>query len=71
MKLALDFVIVRTAAHDRAQQNPIMPRDRRYYSVYIMGSLSGTLYIGSAGSCTGAYFNINFITLRDSPQSTM
>jgi len=23
-----------------------MPRDRKYYCAYIMGSLSGTLYIG-------------------------
>ena len=27
-----------------------MSRDRRYYCVYIMGSLSGTLYIGFSGN---------------------
>ena len=28
----------------------VMPRDRKYYCVYIMGSLSGTLYIGFSGN---------------------
>jgi len=27
-----------------------MPRDRRYYCAYIMGSLTGTLYIGTSGN---------------------
>jgi hypothetical protein len=48
-----------------------MPRDRRYYCVYIMGSLSGTLYAGFSGNLHKRVFQHNSITLRDSRISTM
>lgn len=36
-----------------------MSRDRKYYCVYIMGSLSGTLYIGVRGNLHRRTFNTN------------
>jgi len=54
------FVIVRTAVFSVAHQNPNMPRDPRYYSVYIMGSLSGTLYIGFSGNLHKRVFQHKF-----------
>ena len=35
-------------------------RDRRYYCVYIMGSLSGTLYIGVSGNLHKRVFQHKF-----------
>ena len=37
-----------------------MSRDRRYYCVYIMGSLSGTLYIGFSGNLHKRIFQQKF-----------
>jgi len=37
-----------------------MPRDRRYYCVYIMGSLSGTLYLGVSGNLHKSVFQHKF-----------
>jgi putative endonuclease len=37
-----------------------MPRDRRYYCTYIMGSLTGTLYIGVSGNLHGRVFQHKF-----------
>ena len=37
-----------------------MPRERRYYSVYIMGSLSGTLYVGFSGNLHKRVFEHKF-----------
>jgi len=37
-----------------------MPRDRKYYCVYIMGSLSGTLYIGVSGNLHRRVFQHKF-----------
>jgi len=37
-----------------------MSRDRRYYCVYIMGSLSGTLYIGFSGNLHKRIFQHKF-----------
>ncbi|HEX7157536.1 MAG TPA: hypothetical protein VF214_00870 [Edaphobacter sp.] len=35
-------------------------RDRKYYCVYIMGSLSGTLYIGFSGNLHKCVFQHKF-----------
>jgi len=35
-------------------------RDRKYYSVYIMGSLTGTLYIGVSGNLHRRVFQHKF-----------
>jgi putative endonuclease len=37
-----------------------MSRDRRYYCVYIMGSLSGTLYVGFSGNLRKRVFQHKF-----------
>lgn len=37
-----------------------MPRDRRYYCTYIMGSLYGTLYIGVSGNLHRRVFQHKF-----------
>ena len=37
-----------------------MPRERKSYSVYIMGSFSGTLYIGMTGNLHGRVFEHKF-----------
>ena len=37
-----------------------MSRDRRYYCVYIMGSLSGTLYVGFSGNLHKRVFEHKF-----------
>ncbi len=37
-----------------------MTRDRKYYSVYIMGSLSGTLYTGMSGNLHRRVFQHKF-----------
>jgi len=37
-----------------------MPRDRKYYCVYIMGSLSGTLYIRISGNLYQRVFQHKF-----------
>lgn len=37
-----------------------MPRDHKTYSVYIMGSLSGTLYIGMTGNLRKRVFEHKF-----------
>ncbi len=37
-----------------------MPRERRYYCVYIMGSLSGTLYVGFSGNLQKRVFEHKF-----------
>jgi predicted GIY-YIG superfamily endonuclease len=37
-----------------------MSRDRRYYCVYMMGSLSGTLYIGFSGNLQKRVFQHKF-----------
>jgi putative endonuclease len=37
-----------------------MARDRRYYCVYIMGSLSGTLYVGFSGNLHKRVFQHKF-----------
>jgi putative endonuclease len=37
-----------------------MPRERKYYCVYIMGSLSGTLYIGVTGNLHRRVFQHKF-----------
>jgi len=38
----------------------LMRRDRKYYCVYIMGSLSGTLYIGVSGNLDRRVFQHKF-----------
>ena len=53
-------VIIRTALACRSSQNPHMARDRRYCCVYIMGSLSGTLYIGFSGNLHKRVFQHKF-----------
>jgi predicted GIY-YIG superfamily endonuclease len=40
--------------------NPEMPKDRKYYCVYIMGSLTGTLYIGVSGNLHRRVFQHKF-----------
>lgn len=37
-----------------------MPRDRPYYCVYIMGSLTGTLYVGFSGNLHKRIFEHKF-----------
>jgi predicted GIY-YIG superfamily endonuclease len=37
-----------------------MPRERKYYCVYIMGSLSGTLYTGVSGNLHKRVFQHKF-----------
>jgi putative endonuclease len=37
-----------------------MPKDRKYYCVYIMGSLTGTLYIGVSGNLHRRVFQHKF-----------
>jgi len=37
-----------------------MPQDPKYYCVYIMGSLSGTLYIGVSGNLNRRVFQHKF-----------
>jgi putative endonuclease len=37
-----------------------MARDHKHYSVYIMGSLSGTLYIGFSGNLHRRFFQHKF-----------
>ena len=37
-----------------------MSRDRRYYCVYILGSLSGTLYVGFSGNLHKRIFQPKF-----------
>jgi putative endonuclease len=39
---------------------PIMPKGRRTYSAYIMGSLSGTLYVGMTGNLRKRVFEHKF-----------
>lgn len=51
---------VRTAAYVVKYENASMARDRRYYCVYIMGSLSGTLYIGFSGNLHKRVFQHKF-----------
>jgi len=41
-----------------------MPRDRRYYCVYIMGSLSGTLHVGISGNLHKRVFQHKFHHFR-------
>jgi putative endonuclease len=38
----------------------VMPHDRKYYCVYILGSLSGTLYIGVSGNLHRRIFQHKF-----------
>jgi putative endonuclease len=38
----------------------VMPRDRRYYCVYIMSSFTGTLYIGISGNLHKRVFHHKF-----------
>src|SRR5271154_5224436 len=48
---------------DNAVEGPLlphMPRERRTYCVYIMGSLSGTLYIGMTGNLNKRVFEHKF-----------
>src|SRR5271154_2020738 len=55
-----DFVTFITASpHQILRQYP-MPRDRKYYCAYIMGSLSGTLYIGVSGNLHRRVFQHKF-----------
>ena len=44
----------------RKGQYSYMPRDRKYYCVYIMGSLSGTLYIRISGNLYQRVFQHKF-----------
>ena len=37
-----------------------MPRERKYYCVYILGSLSGTLYVGFSGNLHRRIFQHKF-----------
>jgi hypothetical protein len=48
-----------------------MPRERRYYSVYIMGSLSGTLYVGFSGNLHKRVSSTNSIEETDLPRNTV
>jgi putative endonuclease len=48
------------AAITESTDNCNMSRDRRYYCVYIMGSLSGTLYIGFSGNLHKRVFQHKF-----------
>jgi len=43
------IVTLRTARPACRGKQSGVPRERRYYSVYIVGSLTGTLYIGVSG----------------------
>jgi putative endonuclease len=44
----------------RLPHNESMLRERRYYCVYIMGSLSGTLYVGFSGNLHRRVFQHKF-----------
>jgi predicted GIY-YIG superfamily endonuclease len=44
--------------------------ERRYYCVYIMASLTGTLYIGVSGNLHQRIFQHNSIITKDSPPVT-
>jgi putative endonuclease len=48
------------AATTDSTDNDDMSRDHRYYCVYIMGSLSGTLYIGFSGDLHKRIFQHKF-----------
>jgi len=48
-----------TVSHGRGTQSFFM-RDPRYYCVYIMGSLTGTLYIGVSGNLHKRVFQHKF-----------
>jgi len=48
------------AATTDSTDNDNMSRDRRYYCVYIMGSLSGTLYVGFSGNLHNRIFQHKF-----------
>jgi predicted GIY-YIG superfamily endonuclease len=48
------------AATTDSTDNDDMSRDHRYYSVYIMRSLSGTLYIGFSGDLHKRIFQHKF-----------
>ena len=41
-----------------------MPKERRYYCAYIMGSLSGTLYVGVSGNLHRRVFQHKFHVLE-------
>ncbi len=45
-------------------------RTRRSYCVYLMGSISGTFYIGMTGNLHKRVFDIDSIALRVSPTIT-
>jgi putative endonuclease len=53
-------VTVVTARGGDEAEDFAMSRDRRYYCVYIMGSLSGTLYIGFSGNLHKRIFQHKF-----------
>jgi hypothetical protein len=48
-----------TAASPRTLNHSLM-RDRRYYCVYMMGSITGTLYIGLGGNLHKRVFQHKF-----------
>jgi len=48
------------AATTDSTDNDNMSRDHRYYCVYIMGSLSGTLYVGFSGNLHKRIFQQKF-----------
>jgi len=53
-------VTTNTAFQCKSIQHRSMPRDRRYYSVYILGSISGMLYIGFRGNLHKRIFQYKF-----------
>jgi len=55
-----DFVTFITAIPPKSSDNIPVPRDRKYYCAYIMGSLSGTLYIGVSGNLHRRVFQHKF-----------
>ena len=54
------IVILHTAEFSIERKQFVMQRERRYYCVYIMGSLSGTLYIGFSGNLHKRVFQHKF-----------
>jgi predicted GIY-YIG superfamily endonuclease len=49
-----------TATAQEIVHHTAMPGDRRYYCTYIMGSLTGTLYIGVSGNLHRRVFQHKF-----------
>ena len=54
------FREIRRRRYGHTSRQYAMPRDRKYYCAYIMGSLSGTLYIGVSGNLHRRVFQHKF-----------